>query len=81
MFIIIHLISLHIFGSNNPLGLNSNYDKISFHNYFLVKDFLSIIIFFLLLIIISFIFPYSIGDPENFNLANPLNTPIHIQPE
>jgi len=80
-FIIIHLISLHIFGSNNPLGLNSNLDKIPFHNYFSLKDSVRIIIFLILLFIIRFIYPYDIGDPENFNPANPLNTPIHIQPE
>jgi len=80
-FIIIHLLSLHIFGSNNPLGINSNLDKIPFHNYFTVKDSLRIIIFIIVLIFLRFIYPYSIGDPENFNPANPLNTPIHIQPE
>jgi len=80
-FIIIHLISLHINGSNNPLGINSNYDKIPFHNYFSLKDSLRLIIFFFVLFYIRLIFPYSIGDPENFNPANPLNTPIHIQPE
>lgn len=81
LFIIIHLMSLHIYGSNNPLGINSNSDKILFHNYFSIKDSLRIIIFILVLIYISFICPYLIGDPENFNPANPLNTPIHIQPE
>lgn len=79
--IIIHLLSLHIFGSNNPLGINSNFDKISFHNYFSFKDLLRIIIFFIVLFLVSLIYPYRIGDPENFNPANPLSTPIHIQPE
>jgi len=79
--IIIHLISLHILGSNNPLGLNSNWDKIPFHNYFSLKDLIRIIIFFLFLIFIRFIYSYMMRDPENFNPANPLNTPIHIQPE
>jgi len=26
-------------------------------------------------------YPYYFIDPENYNQANPLNTPIHIQPE
>lgn len=79
--IIIHLISLHVMGSNSPIGLNPNTDKISFHPFFTSKDLLGAIIFFIVLIAISFLIPYSIGDPENFNPANPLNTPIHIQPE
>merc|ERR1712087_425703 len=28
-----------------------------------------------------FIFPSDIGDPENFIPANPIVTPVHIQPE
>jgi ubiquinol-cytochrome c reductase cytochrome b subunit len=28
-----------------------------------------------------FIFPYKLGDPENFSFANPLRSPLHIQPE
>jgi ubiquinol-cytochrome c reductase cytochrome b subunit len=36
--VIIHLLFLHQTGSNNPLGLNKNTDKIPFHPYFTVKD-------------------------------------------
>lgn len=79
--IIIHLASLHIKGSNSPTGNKPNRDKIPFHPYFSSKDLLGIIIFLWVLSVISFILPFSIGDPENFNPANPLNTPIHIQPE
>jgi ubiquinol-cytochrome c reductase cytochrome b subunit len=28
-----------------------------------------------------FLFPYLLGDPENFSVADPLKTPLHIQPE
>ena len=28
-----------------------------------------------------FLFPWILGDPENFIPANPLVTPVHIQPE
>ncbi|NXN11558.1 CYB protein, partial [Indicator maculatus] len=44
---IIHLTFLHKSGSNNPLGLVSNCDKIPFHPYFSIKDTLGFI--FLLL--------------------------------
>ena len=41
---IIHLLFLHQTGSNNPLGLNKNTDKIPFHPYFTVKDIVEFII-------------------------------------
>jgi len=79
--IIVHLASLHITGSNSPVGVNSNLDKISFHPFFSIKDRLGAIVFLIFFIFIVLLFPNRIGDPENFNPANPLNTPIHIQPE
>jgi ubiquinol-cytochrome c reductase cytochrome b subunit len=33
--LLVHIVLLHTKGSNNPLGINSNFDKISFHWYFL----------------------------------------------
>nr|YP_010321830.1 cytochrome b [Stenochironomus zhengi]UKO33057.1 cytochrome b [Stenochironomus zhengi] len=77
----IHLMFLHQTGSNNPLGVNSNYDKIPFHPFFSFKDILGYIIFFFFLSLICLIFPYNLGDPDNFIPANPLSTPPHIQPE
>jgi ubiquinol-cytochrome c reductase cytochrome b subunit len=80
-FTIIHLLFLHQTGSNNPLGLNSNIDKIPFHPYFTFKDIVGFIIIILLLLILTLINPYLLGDPDNFIPANPLVTPVHIQPE
>lgn len=79
--IIIHLLFLHQSGSNNPLGINSNIDKIPFHPYFSFKDLFGFIIIILLLSIISLLTPNLLGDVENFIPANPLVTPVHIQPE
>lgn len=79
--VIIHLLFLHQTGSNNPLGLNRNLDKIPFHPYFSYKDIIGFIIIIILLIILTLINPYILGDPDNFTPANPLVTPIHIQPE
>jgi len=76
-----HLLFLHQTGSNNPLGVNSNYDKISFHIYFTLKDLFGFFVFFCLLLFICFYFPWVMGDPENNIPANPLVTPVHIQPE
>lgn len=79
--VIIHLIFLHETGSNNPAGLNSNAEKISFHPYFSYKDFFGFTLFFLLLIILALFSPNLLEDPENFSSANPLITPPHIKPE
>nr|WKU84250.1 cytochrome b [Xylota quadrimaculata] len=79
--VMIHLLFLHQTGSNNPMGLNSNLDKIPFHPYFSYKDITGFIILLLLLTMLTLWNPYLLGDPDNFIPANPLVTPIHIQPE
>nr|ARH53764.1 cytochrome b [Carpelimus fuliginosus] len=79
--IMIHLLFLHQTGSNNPLGLNSNIDKIPFHPYFSYKDLLGYMIMIFMITYITLINPYMLGDPDNFIPANPLSTPVHIQPE
>lgn len=79
--IIIHLLFLHQTGSNNPIGINSNIDKIPFHPYFSTKDLLGYLIIIFSIIFITLINPYILGDPDNFIPANPLSTPVHIQPE
>nr|QNG56390.1 cytochrome b [Macrohyliota sp. 1 MJ-2020] len=77
----IHLLFLHQTGSNNPLGSNSNIDKMPFHPYFSFKDILGFIIMMMFLSLLTLMNPYLLGDPDNFIPANPLVTPIHIQPE
>nr|YP_009730017.1 cytochrome b [Tagasta indica]YP_010892338.1 cytochrome b [Tagasta tonkinensis]QHX99922.1 cytochrome b [Tagasta indica]WJO90071.1 cytochrome b [Tagasta tonkinensis] len=77
----IHLFFLHLSGSNNPLGLNSNIEKIPFHPYFTFKDSITIISVTFMLTLLCLINPYLLGDPDNFIPANPLITPVHIQPE
>nr|YP_008757593.1 cytochrome b [Parajapyx emeryanus]AEV44858.1 cytochrome b [Parajapyx emeryanus] len=79
--VMIHLLFLHETGSNNPMGTNSNLDKIPFHPYFSLKDTVGFIIMSSALVILTLIDPYMLGDPENFIPANPLVTPVHIQPE
>nr|AMH85433.1 cytochrome b [Boettcheria bisetosa] len=77
----IHILFLHETGSSNPMGLNSNIDKIPFHPYFTFKDIVGFIVMTMILILLVLINPYLLGDPDNFIPANPLVTPIHIQPE
>nr|WMQ77901.1 cytochrome b [Barsine fuscozonata] len=81
MMTMIHLLFLHQTGSNNPLGLNSNYDKIPFHPFFTYKDLIGAIIMVFILIMLTLTNPNMLGDPDNFIPANPLVTPVHIQPE
>nr|YP_007627094.1 cytochrome b [Cupido argiades]AGE31680.1 cytochrome b [Cupido argiades] len=81
MMSMIHLLFLHQTGSNNPLGVNSNLDKIPFHPFFTFKDLIGFIILLMMLLMLTLTNPYLLGDPDNFIPANPLVTPIHIQPE
>nr|ALO76866.1 cytochrome b [Ischnomera caerulea] len=79
--VMVHLLFLHQTGSNNPLGINSNIDKVPFHPYFSFKDLVGFLWMISMLIILSLGSPYMLSDPDNFIPANPLVTPIHIQPE
>nr|QYK92108.1 cytochrome b [Microtus maximowiczii] len=79
--VLVHLLFLHETGSNNPTGLNSDTDKIPFHPYYTVKDFLGVLILLMVFMILALFFPDVLGDPDNFTPANPLNTPPHIKPE
>nr|ABM65767.1 cytochrome b [Nucula nucleus] len=78
---ILHILFLHETGSNNPLGLNSDAEKIPFHVYFSIKDLMGYMFTLLFLFLLALFFPTISMDPENFNPANPLVTPTHIQPE
>nr|AVJ52616.1 cytochrome b [Eucorysses grandis] len=80
-FVMIHLLFLHQTGSNNPLGMNSNYDKMPFHPYYSIKDMLGFMVALMMLSLLVLLEPQMLGDPENFIPANPLVTPVHIQPE
>jgi len=77
----VHLLFLHETGSNNPLGVRRDLDKLPFHPYFSVKDLFGVFVILGLLFWICLIAPWALGDPENFIPANPLVTPVHIQPE
>nr|ALJ53371.1 cytochrome b [Perodicticus potto edwarsi] len=76
-----HLLFLHETGSNNPLGIPSESDKIPFHPYYTTKDLLGVILLLLTLFTLVLFSPDLLGDPDNYTPANPLNTPPHIKPE
>jgi len=79
--VFIHIILLHVTGSNNPLGINTDSDKIPFHSYFITKDLYGFVLLFILLFYLVLYSPNLLGDPENYIKANPLVTPVHIMPE
>lgn len=78
--VLIHLLYLHETGSNNPLGLKI-VEKIKFSPYFTFKDVFGAFTIIYLFLIFVLIYPWVLGDTENFIEANPLVTPVHIQPE
>nr|YP_008082519.1 cytochrome b [Emberiza spodocephala]ABH03419.1 cytochrome b [Emberiza spodocephala]ABH03420.1 cytochrome b [Emberiza spodocephala]ABH03421.1 cytochrome b [Emberiza spodocephala]AGL34189.1 cytochrome b [Emberiza spodocephala] len=78
---LVHLTFLHETGSNNPLGIPSDCDKIPFHPYYTIKDILGFVLLLSLLVSLALFSPNLLGDPENFTPANPLVTPPHIKPE
>lgn len=79
--VIIHLLLLHQTGSNNPLGISASSSKVAFSPYFITKDLRGVFTLFSAFFLLVLLFPWLLGDPENFLPANPLVTPIHIQPE
>lgn len=78
---LIHLLFLHITGSNNPLGLKSLNIKINFSPYFLIKDLFGFCFILLFLLLLVFFYPNYLGDCDNYIIASSLVTPVHIQPE
>nr|QNH73723.1 cytochrome b [Cissa jefferyi] len=78
---LVHLTFLHETGSNNPLGIPSDCDKIPFHPYYSIKDLLGFALMLIPLLALALFTPNLLGDPENFTPANPLATPPHIKPE
>jgi len=79
--VLVHLAALHQDGSNNPLGITSVSDKISFFPYFFIKDTLSFIAFLMFFSFFVYYSPNTLGHPDNYIEANPMVTPEHIVPE
>nr|BDQ43894.1 cytochrome b [Amynthas tokioensis]BDQ44375.1 cytochrome b [Amynthas tokioensis]BDQ44427.1 cytochrome b [Amynthas tokioensis] len=78
---ILHIMFLHQTGSNNPIGINTDSERIPFHSYYSIKDALGYMIAITGLSCLVLFEPNLFTDPENFLMSNPLVTPIHIKPE
>ena len=81
--ILLHIVALHRFGSNNPLGIDvkSDKDMIPFHPYYTIKDFFGLSVFLAIFCVFVFFVPNLLGHPDNYVPADPLSTPAHIVPE
>lgn len=79
--VVSHLMALHETGSSNPLGLPLGRDKVYFSPHYVWKDLVGVTRLAGLLLGLVRVAPWVLGDPENFIPANPMVTPVHIQPE
>jgi ubiquinol-cytochrome c reductase cytochrome b subunit len=81
--VILKIWSLHIPGSNNPLGIDVKgpADTIPFHPYFTAKDAFGLGVYLIIFSVFVFFLPNALGHPDNYIPANPLSTPAHIVPE
>ena len=78
---LVHLVLLHVDGSNNLLGVESKTDKIEFYPYFYVKDLFGLLVLIGILTYFVFMNPNVLGHPDNYIEANGMVTPEHIVPE
>lgn len=79
--VIMHIITLHEYGSSNPLGITGRIDKIHFHPYLIYKDLVGIVVTVGVVIIIVYNLPNKLNHADNSIEANNLVTPAHIEPE
>ncbi len=93
LLVVLHLGALHEVGSNNPDGVDIKkvedkatgipLDGIAFHPYYTVKDIFGSAFFLTIAAFILFFIPSFFGmflEPANFVPANPLVTPIPLEP-
>ena len=80
--VLLHLVALHRFGSNNPEGIDTEpQDTIPFHPYYTIKDMLGLAVFLLVFGWFVFYEPGALLNPDNSIPANPGVTPAEIVPE
>jgi len=81
--VLLHLVALHRFGSNNPDGIDTkgSEDTLPFHPYYTVKDLLGLAVFLIAFGWYAFYEPSALLNPDNSIPANPGVTPAEIVPE
>ena len=68
-------------GPGDLLGEWAGEGVLGFKTKFLLKDGVGFVIVLAFALLLVLGFPDLLGDVENFNPANPMSTPQHIQPE
>ncbi|HEY6028601.1 MAG TPA: cytochrome b N-terminal domain-containing protein, partial [Pseudolabrys sp.] len=64
----LHVVALHVHGSNNPLGIDPKgpQDTVPFHPYYTMKDGFGLSIFLIIYAGFVFFAPNSLGEPVNY---------------
>ena len=87
--VIVHIWAFHTTGNNNPTGVDvrkgskeeAEKDTLPFWPYFVIKDFLGLVIVLVVFFAVVGFMPNYLGHPDNYIEANALATPAHIVPE
>jgi quinol-cytochrome oxidoreductase complex cytochrome b subunit len=81
--VMLHLVALHQFGSNNPDGidLKTSKDMVPFHPYYTIKDLFGLAVCFMVFAWFIFYEPGMLLNSDNSIPANPGVTPSEIVPE
>lgn len=80
VLVLVHLIFLHRRGRTSSIFCHGDYDKVAFFPEYWGKDAYNLL-FWLIFLIFSLIYPFILGDPEIFLEADPIISPVHIVPE
>ncbi len=93
-FVIVGLVALHIWafhttGNGNPTGVEvrrgskaeAEKDTLPFWPYFVIKDLYALVVVLIVFAAVIGFMPNFFGEPDNYKMANPLQTPPHIVPE
>jgi quinol-cytochrome oxidoreductase complex cytochrome b subunit len=81
--VLLHLVALHRFGSNNPDGIDAKEspDTLPFHPYYTIKDLFGLAVFLIVFGWFVFYEPSALLNADNSIPANPGATPAEIVPE
>lgn len=81
--VFLHIVALHITGSNNPTGIEPKgpQDTVPFHPYYTTKDVFGLGVFLILYAYLVFYAPLMLTHADHFVEYDPLVTPPHIVPE
>jgi ubiquinol-cytochrome c reductase cytochrome b subunit len=77
----IHLALLHKVGSNSPIGSDTGVDDVPFYPYYFSKDAFALSLYLLIFGLFVCYFPNTLNHPDNYEYANPIETPRHVVPE